>query len=265
ATTPWLPKISIPGDVRVYPENRNDVPALAAIIQESVDELKSSGVKVIILAGHLQRFSIDETLAGLLDGVDIIISGGSNALLADNTDRLRDGDTADGDYPILGTSAGEEPVAIVSTDGNYKYVGRLVVDFDETGVLIPESINAELSGAFATDEAGVLNAGDAAPAPQVAAITEAIRDVVLAKDGVTFGRTSVYLEGRRGAVRTEETNLGDLTADANLDAARRVDPNVVASIKNGGGTRASIGVNVGARDLPPPANPLVGKAEGEIS
>ena len=35
--------------------------------------------------------------------------------------------------------------------------------------------------------------------------------------------------------------------------------------KNGGGTRASIGVNVGARELPPPANPLVGKAEGEIS
>ncbi len=265
ATTPWLPKISIPGDVRVSPENRDDIPALAAIIQESVDELKSTGVKVIILAGHLQRFFIDEELAAQLHGVDIIISGGSNTLLADNTDRLRDGDTADGDYPMLATSAAGEPVAIVSTDGNYKYVGRLVVDFDEADVLIPESIGAEVSGAFATDETGVLNAGDAAPAPQVVAITEAIRNVVLAKDGVTFGRTSVYLEGRRGAVRTEETNLGDLTADANLDAARRVDPSVVASLKNGGGTRASIGITVGVRELPPPANPLVGKAEGEIS
>ena len=265
ATTPWLPKISIPGDVRVSPENRDDIPALAATIQESVDELKSSGMKVIILAGHLQRFSIDEALAAQLDGVDIIISGGSNTRLADDTDRLRDGDTADGDYPILGTSAASEPVAIVSTDGNYKYVGRLVVDFDEAGVLIPESIDTEVSGAFATDEIGVVNTGNAAPAPRVVAITEAIRNVVLAKDGVTFGRTSVYLEGRRGAVRTEETNLGNLTADANLDAARRVDPSVVASIKNGGGMRASIGVNVGVQELPPPANPLVGKAEGQIS
>ena len=265
ATTPWLPKISVPGDVRVSPENRDDIPALAAIIQDSVDELKSSGVQVIILTGHLQRFSIDEALAGQLGGVDIIISGGSNTLLADNTDRLRDGDTAAGVYPILATSAADEPVAIVSTDGNYKYVGRLVVDFDEAGVLIPESIDAEVSGAFAMDETGVVDTGDAAPAPQVVAITEAIRDVVIAKDGMTFGSTRVYLEGRRGAVRTEETNLGNLTADANLNAARRVDPTVVASLKNGGGMRASIGVTVGVGELPPPANPLVGKAEGEIS
>ena len=265
ATTPLLPKISVPGDVRVSPENRDDIAALAAIIQESVDELRLTGVKVIILTGHLQRFSIDEALAAQLDGVDIIISGGSNTLLADNTDRLRNGDTADGNYPILATSAADEPVAIVSTDGNYRYVGRLVLDFDESGVLIAESIDAEVSGAFATDEVGVVDTGDAAPAPQVVAITEAIRNVVLAKDGATFGGTSVYLEARRGAVRTEETNLGNLTADANLDAALRVDPSVVASLKNGGGMRASIGVIVGVDELPPPANPLVGKAEGDIS
>ena len=106
ATTPWLPKISMPGDVGVAPENRDDIPALAAIIQDSIDELKLSGVKVIILAGHLQRFSIDEALAAQLGGVDIIISGGSNTLLADNTDRLRDGDTAAGVYPILGNIRG---------------------------------------------------------------------------------------------------------------------------------------------------------------
>ena len=265
ATTPLLPKISVPGDVRVSPENRDDIPALAAIIQESVDELRLTGVKVIILTCHLQRFSIDEALAAQLDGVDIIISGGSNTLLADNTDRLRDGDTADEVYPVLTTSGADEPVAIVSTDGNYRYVGRLVLDFDETGVLIPESIDAEVSGAFATDEVGVVDTGNAAPAPRVVAITEAIRNVVLAKDGATFGSTSVYLEARRGAVRTEETNLGNLTADANLDAARRVDPTVVASLKNGGGMRASIGVIVGVDELPPPANPLVGKAEGDIS
>jgi hypothetical protein len=35
-------------------------------------------------------------------------------------------------------------------------------------------------------------------------------------DAAILGRTSVYLEGRRGEVRTEETNLGDLSADANL-------------------------------------------------
>ena len=222
-------------------------------------------MKVIILTGHLQRISIDEALAPLLHGVDIIISGGSNTLLADATDRLRDGDTAAGVYPILTTSAAEEPVAIVSTDGDYKCVGRLVLDFDEAGVLIPDSIDPEVSGVFATDEVGVTDTGKVDPAPQVVAITEAVRNVVITKDGNIFGSTSVYLEGRRGAVRAEETNLGNLTADANLDAARRVDPTVVASLKNGGGIRASIGVTVGVGELPPPGNALVGKAEGEIS
>ena len=121
---------------------------------------------MIILTGHLQRFSIDEALAAQLDGVDIIISGGSNTLLADNTDRLRDGDTADEVYPVLTTSATDEPVAIVGTDGNYRYVGRLVLDFDESGVLIPESIDAEVSGTFATDEVGVVDTGDAARRPR---------------------------------------------------------------------------------------------------
>jgi 5'-nucleotidase/UDP-sugar diphosphatase len=38
-------------------------------------------------------------------------------------------------------------------------------------------------------------------------------------------------------VRTEETNLGDLTADANLWAAKQEDASVQVSIKNGGGIR----------------------------
>jgi Ca2+-binding RTX toxin-like protein len=42
-------------------------------------------------------------------------------------------------------------------------------------------------------------------------------------------------------VRSEETNLGNLTADANLAFARSVDPTVMVSLKNGGGIRNSIG------------------------
>ena len=71
--------------------------------------------------------------------------------------------------------------------------------------------------------------------------------------------------GNRNSVRTEETNLGNLSVDANLDAARRFDPTVVVSVKNGGGIRAPIGVTAGGVTLPPPGNPLVGKAAGQIS
>ncbi|MEM0981919.1 MAG: 5'-nucleotidase, partial [Cyanobacteria bacterium P01_H01_bin.58] len=45
-------------------------------------------------------------------------------------------------------------------------------------------------------------------------------------------------------VRTQETNLGNLTADANLAEAQAADATVVLSLKNGGGIRASIGQTV---------------------
>ena len=264
-TTPRLGSLSVPGNVRISPADPNDMAALAAIVQESVDGLTAVGINKIILTGHLQQISLDEAIAAHIKDVDIIISGGSNTLLADKTDRLHPGDMADRPYPILTQSITNEPIAIVGTDGNYRYVGRLVVDFDAAGVLIPESIDAAISGAFVTDAQGVLDTGNAEPAARVVEITEAVRGVVTTKDGNIFGQTSVYLNGNRGSVRTEETNIGNLIADANLAAGKRVDPSVIVSLKNGGGIRAPIGVSAYGELLPPPANALVGKAMGQIS
>ena len=264
-TTPLLGSLSLSGSVGIAPADPNDMVALAAIIQESVDALTATGINKIILTGHLQQISLDETIATHLQDVDIIIAGGSNTLLADGTDRLHPGDTADRPYPILTQSATNEPIAIVGTDGNYRYVGRFVVNFDAAGVLIPESINATVSGAFVTDAQGVIDTGNAEPAARVVEITEAVRNIVLAKDGNIFGQTSVYLNGTRGSIRTEETNVGNLIAEANLAAGQQVDPSVVVSLKNGGGIRAPIGVSAYGELLPPPANALVGKAAGQIS
>ena len=264
-TTPGLRSISKSEDVRIAPEDWADIVGLAAIVQESVDGLTAAGVNKVIVAAHLQQIGVDEMMATHLRDVDIIIAGGSNTLLADATDRLREGDVAERPYPILTYSTQNEPIAIVGTNGNYRYVGRLVVGFDEKGILLPESIDAEVSGAFAADAQGVVDTGNIAPAPRVVEITEAIESVLIAKDGNIFGQTSVYLNGSRRSVRTEETNLGNLTADANLDTAQRFDPTVVASLKNSGGIRASIGVTAGGATLPPPGNPLVGKVAGQIS
>ena len=264
-TTPRIGTLSSPGDVGIAPADPGDIAALAAIVQEVVDALTADGVNKIILTGHLQQIGRDEAMAPRLRDVDIIIAGGSNTILADATDRLHEGDMAGRTYPILTHSATNEPIAIVATDGAYRYVGRLVAEFDMAGILMPESIDAAVSGVFATDEQGVVETGTAEPAPRVIEITEAIWNIIVTKDGNLFGQTSVYLNGRRGAIRTEETNMGALTAAADLDAARRADPAVVASLKNGGGIRGSIGVTTYGEKFPPPSNPLVGKAEGQIS
>jgi 2',3'-cyclic-nucleotide 2'-phosphodiesterase (5'-nucleotidase family)/predicted extracellular nuclease len=273
ATTPLLRSISSPGGVGVIPDNPEDLQALAAEIQKSVDELTATGINKIVLLSHFQQLEIEQAIAPLLKDVDIVVGGGSNTLLSDDRDRLRDGDTSGGVYPILTNSASGEPMAIVNTDGNYKYVGRLVTEFDVNGVIIPDSIDPDASGAYATDTAGVTAVGGT-PDPEVVEITDTLQGVINEQDGNIFGKTEVFLQGDRTFVRTEETNLGNLTADANLTAAKTVDPSVVVSIKNGGGIRSNIGTIAAAAGstnpddferLPPAANPEAGKAEGDVS
>jgi 2',3'-cyclic-nucleotide 2'-phosphodiesterase (5'-nucleotidase family) len=272
ATTPLLEMISSPGTVGVSPDV-NDMQALAAILQPVVDQMVADGVNKIVLVTHLQQIALEEQLITLLEDVDIVIAGGSDTLLADETDVLRPDDTADRGYPILTTNASGDPAAIVSTDGEYSYVGRLVVEFDENGVLLPDSIDAAESGAFATTDDVVSDLyGDADPFAEGSkgALTQdlvaGVDAVVSGQDGNTFGNTDVYLDGRRDSVRTEETNLGNLTADANLAQAQDVDDTVLVSLKNGGGIRAPIGgTDMDGTLLPPQANPDVGKEEGEVS
>ena len=275
-----MPSISSPGDVTVNPieftsDNPEDVAALAEEIQASVDQLLANNPdlnKVVVLA-HMQQISIEEALSTQLTDVDIIVAGGSNTLLADDTDRLRAGDEAAGVYPILNTAADGNPIAVVNTDGNYKYVGRLVVDFDENGVIIPESIDPEISGAYATDEEGVA-AVNGTPDPEIVEITDSLSEVIAEQDGNIFGNSEVFLNGIREDVRTQETNLGNLSADANLALAQETDSEVVISIKNGGGIRDSIGTviappgSTSADDVekgPTQANEVAGKEEGDIS
>lgn len=52
--------------------------------------------------------------------------------------------------------------------------------------------------------------------PEVRALGDALKGVIAGQFGNAADYTKVYLEGRRGKVRTEETNLGNLSADANL-------------------------------------------------
>jgi 2',3'-cyclic-nucleotide 2'-phosphodiesterase (5'-nucleotidase family) len=277
ATTPTLRTISSPGNVGILPSPFGGTPtaaeldALAAIIQADVDALLSAnpGLNKVVLLAHMQQIAIEQELASRLSNVDIIVAGGSNTRLVDENDRLRAGDTAQGIYPIIKTGADGNPVAVVNTDGNYKYVGRLVIDFDAEGVIIPESYDPLISGAYATDAQGVADLNAAGLVDQeIQAIVDQLREVIVAKEGNVFGISNVYLEGSRPAIRQQETNLGNLTADANLAIAKAIDPTVVISLKNGGGIRDDIG-----QVLTPPGgtgeperlpNEAVTDAEGNI-
>jgi 2',3'-cyclic-nucleotide 2'-phosphodiesterase (5'-nucleotidase family) len=221
----------------------------------------------------MQTIAVERQLATLLDGVDIIVAGGSNTLLSDSNDTLRAGDQSAGTYPIMLTSRSNEPVAVVNVDADYKYLGRFIAPFDAQGRLIPAQFDTTRSGAQITSQTSD-TAGGVTPVARVVQIRDALNGVIRTQDGNVQGRTSVFLDGRRNSVRNQETNFGNLTADANLFYAQAIDPTVRISLKNGGGIRSEIGeimAPAGSTDAsqailsPPKANPDANRAAGEIS
>lgn len=238
ATTPLLPAISSPRNVKVLED-------VAGLIQDQVDDLTAAGIDKIIVISHLQNIDEDLSMVPMLSDVDVVIAGGGDELLANDDDLLVPDDLraedADGEplpYPLFAENADGADVPVVTTAGDYKYVGRLVVNFDRDGNVLSTD---ESSGPVRVS--GV--APDAVePDPWIQAnVVEPVADYVEDLTENVIAQSEVALEGRREpGVRTEETNLGNLVADALRDAgtdnaaAFGVTPPDVA-IQNGGGIR----------------------------
>lgn len=73
-TTERLPYISRPRDVVVT--------EVAGAVQAQIDALAAAGVSRIILISHLQSILEDLALAAQLRGLDVMIAGGGDELLA---------------------------------------------------------------------------------------------------------------------------------------------------------------------------------------
>lgn len=275
ASSPVFKNITSTGGLVIEPAlsaaGEVDVDALAAKLQQGVDAMTAAGIDKIVMLAHMQSIAVEKALAAKLKNVDIIVAGGSNTRLADSDDKLRSGEASAGDYPFQTKDAAGNPVVVVNVDADYKYLGRFMAPFDSKGVLIPQRFDRALSGAWATSETND-TAGDVTPSGKVIQIRDGLKGVIAAKDGEFYGLSSVFLEGRRAFVRTEETNLGNLSADANLAYAQAVDPSAQISFKNGGGIRAELGFvkalagsTAAPELLAPQANTEVNRPEGAVS
>jgi 2',3'-cyclic-nucleotide 2'-phosphodiesterase (5'-nucleotidase family) len=237
---------------------------------------------------HLQLIGNEQALATLLNGVDIILAAGSNTRLgdADDVPVAFPGHAANfaGTYPIVTAGADGKTTVIVNTDNEYTYLGRLVVEFDDNGEINTASLtaNTAVNGAYAATEENVAEAwgdldGDLSNSAfaagtrgtQVKTLTDAVQNVITLKDGNVYGYSNVYLEGERGQVRTQETNLGNISADANASAARDAlnlaDDALVVSLKNGGGIRAQIGTISPPDPVTGAVTKLPPEVDGEVS
>ncbi len=237
ATTERLAAISSPRNVGV---DANIVGA----VQAEVDRLRADGVNKIIVSSHLQNIQEELNLVPQLRGVDIVIAGGGEQLLADDSTLLVPGDEGNifGPYPLIETrDADGRIVPVVTTPGDYTYVGRLIVEFDDAGDIVrigDESGLVRIAGGDLPDAV--------APDPVVQSrVVEPVEAAIAELAANVIGFSEVPLDGARENIRTRETNLGNLVADSLLwQAAELADdfgiqtPQV--ALQNGGGIRASI-------------------------
>lgn len=233
ATTPSLPLISSPRNISVIGD-------VAGEIQAEVDKLELMGVNKVILISNMQDISADFALLGLLDGIDVVVAGGGGELLANDEDLLIPGDEllVYGPYPMIANDCDGTEVPVVTTAGEYGYLGKLVVEFDCEGNVIHVD---EESGPIRI--AGGENPDAVRPHPPVQ--HKAVQPVVEYVDAMAanvLATSEVDLDGLRSSVRHQETNEGDLIADALLWQATQLaasygvaTPDV--AIQNGGGIR----------------------------
>ncbi|MEL7160939.1 MAG: 5'-nucleotidase C-terminal domain-containing protein, partial [Bacteroidota bacterium] len=226
-TTTSLPTISTPRGVEVDSN-------LVAIAQGEIDSLTGLGVSKIILISHLQDVDEEIMLAGQLEGIDVIIAGGGDELLTNDPANALGGLTVDGDYPRRVQDAVDSTVYIVTTPGEYRYVGNLTVDFDEDGFITGIDEDSDV----------VPVVGDIDGDPAITPIVDSINLFVADLAANIIATTEVDLNGLRASVRTIETNQGNLITDAYLWFFDEVsdqfdfDPSLpVIAVQNGGGIR----------------------------
>lgn len=242
ATTTDIRFISSPGlFVQVNP--------VVAAVQAEINSLQARGANIIILSTHLQGLSTELSIIPQLSGVDVVIAGGGSELMASPGDTLLPGDTANAGGPTLGgtgyprtaINANGQTIPVVTTSGDYKYLGRLVVDFDAAGNVIGVHDVNNASRPLPVTASIIPNpTGESLVTAPVKAYVDTLAQQIVAV-------ASVPLDGRNPGdgvtgIRARETNFGNLFADsllwqATVNAPLFNAPFPDVAIQNGGGIR----------------------------
>ena len=188
--------------------------ALINCAREQVAALERAGCDYIICLGHLgidaasaPNRSVD--LLEQVEGIDCFIDGHSHSTQADIA-AVAPGGTVNGtELTSAGTKLEEVGVITISPDGTASAQTVALADLQDA---------------------------DQAVADRAAAIQKEIDD----EYGTVFAKTEVELDGESDHVRSRETNLGNLVADALAWGAREAGEPVDAAVINGGSIRASI-------------------------
>ena len=202
---PQLQDISSPGNTTISP-------AIVDSAQAEINNLTAEGVNKIILISHLQDLDSEISLIGQLSGIDIVIAGGGDELLSNDPTK---GDPYSlgvaGPYPVKVTDNEGDTVYVVTTPGNYRYLGQLLVSFNSAGEVV-KVFDAQSDLVLVTGKTNQ---------DLVEQIEEPIRDYIGDLSTNVVANVEDTLDFRRESLRFKETNGGNLFADALLWQAQQ--------------------------------------------
>ena len=200
------PETSSPGPNVIFQDE-------AEALKADVEALSAEGVTKIVALTHV-GFVKDKALAAAVPGLDAVVGGHSHTLFSNTEEGAEK-------YPTM-----VGPVPVVSAYAYSKYLGHLVLTFDNAGNLKEASGEPILLDASVTPDAELL-----AKVAELAKPLEEIRAKVVAE-------AAAEIDGSRDTCRAGECAMGNLIAEAMLERVK--DQGVTIAIQNGGGVRASI-------------------------
>jgi len=162
---------------------------------------------IIVCLGHIGNEGLytSEAIASAVDGIDLFVDGHSHSIYGE------------------GSGMVVNDTLIVQTNDYAKNLGKVTLTYMDGEV---------------TSNATLLTTEDAAsvvPDPDVLTLMETVNAENEVITSAVVGTTAIDLQGERDFVRTGETNLGNLIAEAMLDVS-----GADLAVTNGGGIRASI-------------------------
>lgn len=200
-----------------YKTNPNNVAGLSfenpiQTAKEEVKKLEDQGAEVIVGLSHVGTDKASDPttydLVKAVEGIDVVVDGHSHTNMP-NGEKINDTlIVSTGDYM---NNIGKVEIELENKDGKNE-----VVDTNASHITKTDTLNIQ---------------GDEVVTSKINEI-KANQDAILSKK---VGNTDTVLDGIRENVRTKETNLGNLIADAMIN-----ETNADISITNGGGIRASI-------------------------
>lgn len=212
-TTKETPATSSPGDTVGFGDH-------VEALKREVAALQAVGVNKIIALTHVGALE-DQELAKAVDGIDVFVGGHSHTLLHNGADNRKEGP-----YPIVVRTPSGAPALVVQSFYGGIFLGDLQVTFDSRGVVTKwEGDTILMDAKIARD-------------PELQAMVERMSVPLAELRTRPVGTAGVDLVGGTPACREAECVMGNLMADAVLEASKA--HNTTIAVINGGGIRTSI-------------------------